>query len=122
MRIGQIPSEAGLPGPTGKRVSARKTDDESSRPSHNLGWTEIISANPQVVETTLDDFKQLVNGLGLKLDFSKDPETGQTVITVFDSHTGEIIRQIPPQELQAILRNVRSNKALSSGLFVSRHL
>jgi uncharacterized FlaG/YvyC family protein len=122
VKIEHIASEIGVASRTGQRPPARKIEGESAKPSHSLGWIETTAGDRPVAEATLDDFKRLINGLGLGLAFSENPENGQPVITVFDSHTGAIIRQIPPQEIQAILRQVRSNKALSTGLLVSRHL
>lgn len=40
------------------------------------------------------------------LHFAVDDATGQTVITVTDTETDQVIRQIPPEELLAVMRNL----------------
>ena len=60
----------------------------------------------------------IVNGLGLGLQFAVDDATGRSIIRVYDVETGEVIRQIPPQEVLAFLRQYESQR----GLFFSRKL
>ena len=43
---------------------------------------------------------------GRNLQFSVDQETGRTVVTVRDSSTGEIIRQIPDAEALRIAQSL----------------
>lgn len=47
-------------------------------------------------ERLLEDLVSELKDLNLK--FEKDKETDRTVIKVIDNDTGEVIRQIPPQE------------------------
>jgi len=49
------------------------------------------------------------------LDFSVDEITGHTVIKVTDSQTGDVIRQIPAQEVLAIMQELASRQAGRSG-------
>jgi flagellar protein FlaG len=49
--------------------------------------------------------------------FNVDEESGRTVVTVLDRETGEIIRQIPSQEILEI--SARLDAALSGGLFLA---
>jgi uncharacterized FlaG/YvyC family protein len=59
--------------------------------------------------------RPVVNGLGLGLDFSVDKETGATSIKVLVVETGEVVRQIPPEEVLAFMRQFEKN-----GLLLSR--
>ena len=60
----------------------------------------------------------IVNGLGLGLKFSVDKDTNRQVIEVIDTKTGDVVRQIPPEEVLNFLREFHDAK----GLFISRHL
>jgi flagellar protein FlaG len=62
--------------------------------------------------------KPIVNGVGIGLEFSVDETTGVNVIRVYDIETGEVIRQMPPEEALAFLRQYEAR----SGLFFSRRL
>jgi flagellar protein FlaG len=60
-----------------------------------------------------------VNLLDSGLEFSQDQDTGLTVIKMYDRQTGQMIRQLPPEETLAFLRRLADDK---KGVLVSRKL
>lgn len=50
-----------------------------------------------------------VKQIGRNLEFSVHESTGRVIITVRESETGKIVRQIPPEELLVIADLVRDN-------------
>ncbi len=46
------------------------------------------------------------------LHFRYDESAGRTIITVVDPNSGEIVRQIPPEEMLALARSAVSGRAL----------
>jgi flagellar protein FlaG len=52
----------------------------------------------EVMKAVARQIESYLKANGRDLQFSVDSETGQTVITVRDSSTGEVIRQIPNAE------------------------
>ena len=56
----------------------------------------------------------MADGLGLR--FHLDRDTGIRVIQVVDEESGDVIRQIPPDEIVDFTRQLQSTK----GHFVSR--
>lgn len=70
----------------------------------------VVSAPPSVPRL---DFPHLVQQLDAfvesgqrSLRFRVDDATGRTVITVVNESTDEVIRQIPPEEKLALVRNL----------------
>jgi FlaG protein len=61
----------------------------------------------------------VINGLDLNLKFFKG-EDGQTIIEVYDAKTGKVIRQIPPEDALAFLRQVAGAQSLQAGQLISR--
>ena len=62
-------------------------------------------AEPAVLAKPADPpQKAMVNGLGLGLSFTVDEPTGRSIIRVVDIETGEVIRQIPSDEVLAFIR------------------
>jgi len=52
----------------------------------------------------------VINGQGVSIQFSTDPGTGRTIIQIVDSDSGEIVRQIPPEDALNFLRKIASKK------------
>ena len=60
----------------------------------------------------------VVNGLGLGLQFHIDEVSGRSIIKVVDVETGEVVRQIPSEEVLTFLHQFDEGK----GLILSRRL
>jgi flagellar protein FlaG len=92
----------------------RRQDPATSRES-----AKAVSERPSpAVTESPKATAPVINGYGLGLAFSSDDVTGQQIITVYDLETGEVVRQIPPKEVVAFLRQFHQSK----GLIVSRRL
>lgn len=61
----------------------------------------------QFLERVVDDLNQTAQALKTHLAFSIDSSTGKTVVTVVDTGTGEVIRQIPPEETLRLAARIR---------------
>lgn len=94
---------------------AQGNQDEVNKRESAKAVSERLS--PEVKESPKVS-APVVNGYGLGLAFSLDDVTGQQIITVYDLESGEVVRQIPPKEVVAFLRQFQQSK----GLFVSRRL
>lgn len=57
----------------------------------------------------VSDFVQVVRR---ELEFAIDEDSGRTVITVLDSETQEIVRQIPPEKLMVAAENIERLQGL----------
>jgi flagellar protein FlaG len=63
---------------------------------------------------TVSEFVQVVRR---NLEFSVDEDTGMQVVTVTDAETGELVRQIPSQEILNIARHIASRD--NNGVLIS---
>ena len=64
------------------------------------------------LENSVQRLNELVSSVQRDLQFSIDQQSGKTVITVLDSSTEEIIRQIPSEEVLTLARNIESLKGV----------
>ena len=80
----------------------------------------VFSAGQQVDPDAVADSKPPESAqLGeSELEFSQDEETGRTIIKVYDRESGELIRQIPPEDIQTFLQRL----AQEGGSVVSKRL
>jgi flagellar protein FlaG len=67
-------------------------------------------AEPQAEATRVvaERIRQYLRESGRELDIHVDADTNRTVITVRDQATGEVIRQIPSEEILRIARSLPS--------------
>jgi len=69
----------------------------------------------EVVAKAAADIQQFVQSMGRNLSFSVDETTGYHVVRVVNPNTGELIRQLPSEELLKIARDFqRLNNVLVS--------
>ncbi len=69
----------------------------------------------EVVAKAAADIQQFVQSMGRNLSFSVDETTGYHVVRVVNPNTGELVRQLPSEELLKIARDFqRLNNVLIS--------
>ncbi|WP_034293273.1 flagellar protein FlaG [Herbaspirillum sp. RV1423] len=81
--------------------------------------TVAPAATPQTQRLTESDVTQAVDKLNdfasqnaSDLNFSKDQETGKTIVKVVDTATDTVIRQIPSEEAIAIAKSIDKMQGL----------
>jgi flagellar protein FlaG len=69
--------------------------------------TEATShLSPDQLQKTVEKFNDVMAKAKQSLKFSVDDETHKPIIKLIDSETGELIRQIPSEEMRAIARSI----------------
>ncbi len=84
--------------------------DEVSRPTE--------STTNQITEDVVNELNDAILGVRRELKFSIDEDSGRAVVQVLDSETGEMIRQLPSEEILAVSRHIREvlESSQSSGV------
>lgn len=79
------------------------------------GITESVQPTKEVVAKAAAQLQEFVSSMGRNLNFSVDESTGYNVVRVVNPDTGELIRQLPSEELLKISRDFqRLNNVLVS--------
>lgn len=63
-------------------------------------------ASPAQLKNAVDTINQAMQNAGQALEFSVDPNTNKTVVRMVDKDSGDLIRQIPSEEMLAISRSI----------------
>ncbi len=104
----------------GSSVARVKTDAEviaqvasvQIKPSN---INEVLAPTREAIEKIAADLQKFVQSMGRDLSFSVDQTTGYHVVRVINPSTGELIRQLPSDELLKIARDFeRLHNALVS--------
>ena len=76
------------------------------------------SIRKQDVEKAVSQLNHHVQVVRRDLQFTVDDDTGKTVVKVTDSDSGELIRQIPSEEVIAISQAIAENLEQAEGLIL----
>lgn len=79
-----------------------------------VGPVETARATPntQAISETVSRLNEAVQVVKRDLQFRVDDDSGRTIITVLDSETEEVIRQIPPEQVLTLAENIESLKGV----------
>jgi flagellar protein FlaG len=62
---------------------------------------------PKDLDKAIAELQDFVDSLGRSLSFRRDESIEKSVITVRDTQTNQVVRQIPSEEVVAISRQIR---------------
>ena len=93
----------------GKDKSTREVSNNSVRSSEQPTLKEVGVNISDVVK----DINTLVYQVATtKVSFDVDKDTGRSVVRVLNKETGEIVRQVPPEELLTLVARMRQLSGL----------
>jgi flagellar protein FlaG len=93
-------------------VAKQPVEQQMSVPTEQVQTTQAtenqkpIIQSEQEVQQAVEDINDHFQSMGRDLSFSVDKDSGRTIITVIDSETQEVVRQIPPEEVLNLALNL----------------
>lgn len=78
--------------------------DEASKEQETQELDLPGGSSLQDAEEALNDF--IIDAQNRVIQFSKDEDTGKTIIRILDRETGEVVRQVPPDEFLKLVKNI----------------
>lgn len=67
----------------------------------------VTSVSTEDVKAAVKQMKDFVQVISRQLQFDVDDDSGRTVVRVLDKDTGDVIRQIPSDEVLALARHLK---------------
>ncbi|QXO18090.1 flagellar protein FlaG [Vibrio ostreae] len=68
----------------------------------------------------VEQMSEFVDSFNKGLAFRVDEESGRDVVTIYEASTGDIIRQIPDEEMLEVLRRLSQGQSPTSGLLLTK--
>lgn len=99
--VAKVPLTNGLALPEGGKVLPQQAKSEP---------VNIVDLSKADLDKAVSDINNFVQNVKRDLSFKMDEGSGQTVIKVIDSDSGELIRQIPSEDVLAIAAQLREVK------------
>ncbi len=104
------PQAQGAAGPPAAQPATQTTQASSAQ--------QMPSA--EQVQQAVKTVQQMVQSQASNLQFSVDQATGRTIVTVVDTSTNQVIRQIPSMEMIAIAHAIDQMQAKGQGLMMTQ--
>ena len=82
-------------------VKSESVDTGKALPSNGKASPQPVD-NPTEISEAVDQINDFIQTVDRNLSFSMDDASGKTVIKVIDSDSGQLIRQIPNEEVLAL--------------------
>jgi flagellar protein FlaG len=90
-------------------TGAPRVQDTATAPVRKANRPEApVERQVDAAQAVAQRIQQYLRESGRELDFRVDADTNRTVVTVRDQTTGEVIRQIPSEEVLRIARRLSS--------------
>ncbi len=89
-------------------VVATKSVDSLTQ-SQTVPATTGVNAAVRAAAAQIDSY---LKSVGRELEFRVDEDTGMTVVTVRETASGDVIRQIPNEEVLQLARSLKPSSAL----------
>ncbi len=102
--------KSGSAGQNVRTANASAQNIEANRAKAKESAKQAVQ-NIEVVRKAAKDLNDFAKSIQTNLNFSVDEGTGRSVITVTDTQTGDVIRQIPAKEVLAVANLIRETTA-----------
>jgi uncharacterized FlaG/YvyC family protein len=108
MRIDALSSNRNAPTPAVEAKPAVRTADVPKEQAQAEAATKAqAAATVTTVEAAARQIESYLKSVGRSLEFRVDAETRRTVVTIRDTTSGEVIRQIPGDEMLSLARHLQ---------------
>lgn len=84
---------------TSAQKAQRPDSPRASRPGEGKSRPSPVQANEETTKRVAEAMDQYVRSIQSDLQISIHDETGKIVVKVISHETGEVIREIPPEEM-----------------------
>jgi flagellar protein FlaG len=96
----------------GAPPAAQEGSSEPSATKAPVQINEKVLIDPADLSAALESLNQRLEKTKSNLSFSIDPQTGSNIVRVVNSNTGELVRQLPSEEVLQFKRNLDSMMGL----------
>ena len=101
-------------------LPATASEASANAPHRSQGQDPSVHAaspQPTHIETSdlqkaVDRVREVFQNVEPRLQFEVDPDLHRVIVKIMNGDSGEVIRQIPPQEVLDLAKNLQASKGL----------
>jgi len=68
----------------------------------------------------MEQMQEFISSINKGLSFRVDQESGRDVVTIYEADSGDVIRQIPEEDMLEVLRRLARENDHKTGLFMTK--
>jgi flagellar protein FlaG len=108
---------------------ANRTDDTPQKKIDNTSESVEVAVkmakqrerlNEEQRAKMMEQMQNFVSSINKGLSFRVDQESGREIVTIYEADTGDVIRQIPEEEMLEVLRRLAKERDHHSGLLMAK--
>lgn len=111
-----VQQSAGVNGEAGVRVSGVASGQSANRKEERGEQP----ASPELVKQAVEQGNSLLQMVKRNLQFEVDDATKEQVVKIVDSDTGEVLRQIPSEEMLTFIKRMQELDGLQGSVLQER--
>jgi len=94
-------------------ATTSKVQDAEVKGASSQELAERVDEGQESVKDAITQLNDYVQSVQRDLQFQLDDDSGKTVVTVIDSQTSEVVRQIPDEVALRLARDLQQDEPLS---------
>jgi len=94
-------------------VVKKKSTEGNSRATSDVAGNKKETVSKSELDVAVESANEIGQMLKRKLDFSIDSGTEKVVVQVIDQESGEVVRQVPPQEMLRIAAHLKQLREMN---------
>lgn len=91
-----------------KVKDGERKDEKVPKPKEDINTKFNQKEKERMAFEIVNAMNQVAKALNTRLTFQVDESTGRLIVKVIDSETGEVRRQIPPEEMVRLVEKMKS--------------
>lgn len=92
-----------------RRTTALPTDKTRSVPETQKEQLKVLHAD---IRKIVEELRQVSHAFNRRLDFEMNDQLGEVIVRIVNSDTGEVIKVLPPEELQKLHLKIKETVGL----------
>lgn len=106
-------------------INENQIEENSSQAGVTPADNKAVERNEAALETAVQEVESFIQVQNRDLQFTIDEETKRSVVTVKDSQSGDVIRQIPSEEVLKLaerIQDLQQDVGASVGVFINNQV
>jgi len=114
--IDEVAGRDALPAALGKGDAGKSVEKQAPTPQDREPADKKLEVDRKAIEQTIAKIREAIGPANASLKIEIDPDSDQVIVKVLDDRSGELIRQIPSQEMVEIAKRLDTMQ----GIFITK--